>query len=167
MPPSGERLAPLDLDHPHRPGGRRRREAAHARQGSRRLDRHRRPRHRGLLHRHLAGPRAPHLRPRRDRGHPHVPRGGPDPARPLPPPPPETRMIPQGQPQTLARRLLGLLAGWVCCVSLVATVEGYLRQAPLPVPSAWVTPGAALLAAMAGGYLCAFIAKDRTMPRVL
>lgn len=76
-------------------------------------------------------------------------------------------MIPQGQPQTLARRLLGLLAGWVCCVSLVATVEGYLRQAPLPVPSAWVTPGAALLAAMAGGYLCAFIAKDRTMPRVL
>ena len=74
-----------------------------------------------------------------------------------------------GYPQTrsLALRLLGLFTGWICCVSLVATVEGYLRQAPVPVPKAWLTPGAALLAAMAGGYLCALIAKDRTMPRVL
>ncbi|HTL98058.1 MAG TPA: hypothetical protein VL181_04570 [Holophagaceae bacterium] len=76
-------------------------------------------------------------------------------------------MNPHGQPQTIARRLLGLLAGWLCCVSLVATVEGFLRQAPMPVPTAWITPGAALLAAMAGGYLCAFISKDRTMPKVL
>ena len=71
------------------------------------------------------------------------------------------------QPQTLARRILGLLAGWACCILLVATVEGYLRQSPVPVPKAWVTPGAALIAAMAGGYLCALIAKDRTMPRIL
>ena len=70
-------------------------------------------------------------------------------------------------PQTLARRILGLLAGWFCCLSLVATAEGIIRQASIPVPVAWTTPCAALLAAMAGGYLCAFIAKDRVMPRVL
>ena len=72
-----------------------------------------------------------------------------------------------GQPPTLARRLLGLLAGWLCCLFLVATAEGLIRQVPLPFPQAWVTPASAFLAALAGGYLCAFIAKDRTMPRVL
>lgn len=76
-------------------------------------------------------------------------------------------MNPYGQTQPLARRLLGLLAGWICCVALVATAEGLIRQAPLPVPAAWVTPGAVFLAALAGGYLCALIAKERVMPRVL
>ena len=69
--------------------------------------------------------------------------------------------------QTLLRRLLGLLAGWVCCVTLVATAEGLIRKAPLPVPSGWITPLAAFAAAAAGGYLCALISTDRTMPRIL
>lgn len=69
--------------------------------------------------------------------------------------------------QTLIRRLLGLVAGWLCCVALVATAEGLIRQAPMPVPAAWITPLAAFVAAMAGGYLCALIATDRTMPRIL
>lgn len=69
--------------------------------------------------------------------------------------------------QTLARRLLGLLAGWVCCIFLVATAESVIRNVLMPVPAAWVSPGAVLLAAMAGGYVCALISTDRTMPRIL
>lgn len=69
--------------------------------------------------------------------------------------------------QTLLRRFLGLVAGWLCCVTLVATAEGLIRQAPMPVPAGWITPIAAFAAAAAGGYLCALIATDRTTPRIL
>lgn len=70
-------------------------------------------------------------------------------------------------PQTLFRRLAGLVAGWLACIFLVATADGLLRQSPVPVPAAWVSSVAVFLAALAGGYLCALISKDRTMPRVL
>jgi hypothetical protein len=67
----------------------------------------------------------------------------------------------------VVRRLAGLLAGWVCCVFLVATAEGLIRQSPVVLPAAWISLGAAFLAALAGGYLCALIARDRTTPRIL
>ncbi|HET8715981.1 MAG TPA: hypothetical protein VFM16_09165 [Holophagaceae bacterium] len=75
-------------------------------------------------------------------------------------------MIRPGQ-RPLLQRIAGLLAGWLACVFLVATVEGTIKRSPVPLPAAWITPGAAFIAAFIGGYLCALIARDRTMPRVL
>lgn len=69
--------------------------------------------------------------------------------------------------QTALRRLAGLLAGWIACVFLVAAAEGLIRQSPVALPAAWISLGAAFLAALAGGYLCAFIARDRAIPRIL
>ena len=69
-------------------------------------------------------------------------------------------------PQTLFRRLAGLVVGWLACIFLVATAGGLIRQSPL-VPVAWISSVAVFLAALAGGYLCALIAKDRMIPRVL
>jgi len=73
----------------------------------------------------------------------------------------------QTPPQTLVRRLAGLLAGWLACVFLVATAESAIRKAPVALPAAWISLGAVFLAALAGGYLCALIARDRMIPRVL
>ena len=73
----------------------------------------------------------------------------------------------QYPPQTMLRRLAGLLAGWLACVFLVATADGLIRQFPVALPAAWINLGAVFLAAMAGGYLCALIARDRMIPRVL
>ncbi len=71
-----------------------------------------------------------------------------------------------GNSQTL-RKFAGLLAGWLACVFLVATAEGLIRMSPVPLPAAWIGLGAIFLAALAGGYLCALIAKDRMIPRIL
>lgn len=68
---------------------------------------------------------------------------------------------------SLPRKLSGLLAGWLSCIFLVATAEGLIRQSPVPLPGTWIGLGAAFLAALVGGYLCALITKDRNMPRVL
>ena len=73
----------------------------------------------------------------------------------------------QHQRQTVFRRLVGLLAGWLACVFLVAMAESLIRQAPVALPAAWISLGAVFLAALAGGYLCSLIAKDRMIPRVL
>ncbi|HZU53427.1 MAG TPA: hypothetical protein VFF77_06005 [Holophagaceae bacterium] len=73
----------------------------------------------------------------------------------------------QYPPQTLFRRLAGLLGGWLACVFLVATAEGLIRKSPVALPAAWIGLGAVFLAALAGGYLCAFIARDRVIPRIL
>lgn len=70
-------------------------------------------------------------------------------------------------PQTVLRRLAGLLTGWLACVFLVATADGLIRESPVPLPAAWISSGAVFLAALAGGYLCALIAKDRMIPRIL
>ncbi len=75
-------------------------------------------------------------------------------------------MTPGRDSRTL-RKVAGLLAGWFACVFLVATAEGLIRMSPVPLPAAWIGLGAIFLAALAGGYLCALIAKDRTMPRIL
>ena len=73
----------------------------------------------------------------------------------------------QYPPQTMFRRLAGLLAGWLACLFLVATAESLIRQFPMPLPAVWISSGAVFLAALAGGYLCALIAKDRMIPRIL
>jgi hypothetical protein len=73
----------------------------------------------------------------------------------------------QYPPQSLFRRLAALLVGWLACAFLVATAEGLIRQSPVPLPAAWIGLGAVFLAALAGGYLCALIAKDRIIPRIL
>ncbi|MBS1784122.1 MAG: hypothetical protein JST24_01695 [Acidobacteria bacterium] len=75
-------------------------------------------------------------------------------------------MTPGRDAHTL-RKLAGLLAGWLACVFLVATAEGLIRLSPVALPAAWIGLGAIFLAAMAGGYLCALIAKDRMIPRIL
>lgn len=68
--------------------------------------------------------------------------------------------------QTL-RKLAGLLAGWLACAFLVASAEGLISLSPVPLPAAWIGLGSIFLAALAGGYLCALIAKDRMIPRIL
>lgn len=73
----------------------------------------------------------------------------------------------QYPPQTVLRRLAGLLAGWLACVFLVATADGLIRQSPVALPAAWISLGAVFLAALVGGYLCALIARDRVIPRIL
>ncbi|HXC16612.1 MAG TPA: hypothetical protein VNV60_04145 [Holophagaceae bacterium] len=73
----------------------------------------------------------------------------------------------QTPPQTFVRRLAGLLAGWLACVFLVAAADSTIRQSPVALPAAWINLGAVFLAALAGGYICALIAKDRMIPRVL
>ena len=73
----------------------------------------------------------------------------------------------QYPPPTLVRRLAGLFAGWLACVFLVATADGLIRRTPVPLPAVWINLGAVFLAALAGGYVCALIAKDRMIPRIL
>lgn len=65
------------------------------------------------------------------------------------------------------RRFAGLLAGWLACVFLVATADGLVRQSPVPLPAAWISSVDVFLAALVGGYVCALIAKDRIIPRIL
>lgn len=69
--------------------------------------------------------------------------------------------------RSIARKSAGLLVGWLACVFLVATADALIRQSPVPLPAAWISLGAVFLAALAGGYLCALIARDRVVPRIL
>ncbi len=69
--------------------------------------------------------------------------------------------------QTLFRKVAGLLVGWLSCAFLVATAENLIRKSPVPLPVAWIGLGAVFLAALVGGFLCALIAKDRMIPRIL
>ncbi|HET6330890.1 MAG TPA: hypothetical protein VFF76_08900 [Holophagaceae bacterium] len=73
----------------------------------------------------------------------------------------------QRPPRTMLRKLAGLFAGWLACVFLVATADSLIRQSSVPLPAAWISLGAVFLAAMAGGFVCALIAKDRMIPRIL
>lgn len=68
---------------------------------------------------------------------------------------------------SLFRKLAGLILGWLACVSLVAAAEGLMLQSPVPLPSEWISVGSVFLAAMVGGYLAAFLSRDRLIPRIL